>query len=180
MAAGTDDGERIEAAPLGLDAHVVRGNADTRHANAATHVGSSGGCPLEQEVVELAPDDAVARRLSPSRLMTEPFESERTCFERLDGQRVLRGIELEVVESGGRHPPGADLDAGKDGRVQDQRMQALPRKLPRCGAAAGSSTDHDDVDRRHAHPFHKNSISRSLRSGERWIPSTALATSIAE
>src|SRR6266542_6050682 len=60
VAARPDDQRRLEASAIGHHRHAVRSLLDRRDSDAPAHVGPGGGRPLEQVVIELAADDAVA------------------------------------------------------------------------------------------------------------------------
>ena len=187
MAAGADHDGRLELAAVGRDASRAGRHAHAGHSHAAAHVGSGGRGALEEVVIELAAKDAVAGRARPARLVARALEGQPAGREGLDGERVLRRIDLDVGERGGCDPPGADLDAGKHGGVEHERPPSRRGQAPRRGAATGSAADHDGVVR-HARPLCRRarraagpmaSNSRSRWASGRRSSSSALATCIA-
>ena len=96
MAARADDDGRLEAPSPGDDGHRIGTRLDARDADAPADVGARGGGPLEEVVVELAADDAVAGGTAPSRLVAPAVELDHAGVERLDRQRVLFGGDFEV------------------------------------------------------------------------------------
>jgi hypothetical protein len=143
--ARADHHGRLEDAPIGLDAHPGRPRAHLLHPDTPAHVGPRGGRSLEQVVVELAPDDAVARGPTPVRLVPRRLELEHACTEGLDGQRILVGLDLEVGQRGPRHPSRADLHAREHGGIEDERVEAGAGQAPRSGASPRSPAHHDRV-----------------------------------
>src|SRR5439155_4936954 len=116
---------------------------------ALARVGAGVAGPVQKMVVELAPDDAVAGGPSPARLVVRAVEREPTGGKRLDGERILLGVDLDVGQRLRRHPARADLDARKDRGVEQERPEARPREPPRRRTAPRSSADDDDVVGRH-------------------------------
>ena len=101
MAARADHHRRLEDAPVGLDAHPVGLARHRRHPDAPAHVRAGGGRALEQVVIELAADDAVAGGPPPARLVARARELEHalveaagwsagTCRDRPRGRRAPR------------------------------------------------------------------------------------------
>src|SRR5262245_62261935 len=98
MAARSDDERCREAIALRHHRHAIRALLHGGDAEAPAHVGAGGGRALEQVVIELAADDAVARRALPRRLVPPALELEDAGLERLDGARLLLRVDLEVDE----------------------------------------------------------------------------------
>src|SRR5215472_8827222 len=96
--ARSDDEGRLEAAPLRHHRHAVRTLLHRGDAEAPAHVGAGGRRALEQVVIELAADDAVARRALPRRFVPPALELEDAGLERLDGERILLRVDLERSE----------------------------------------------------------------------------------
>ena len=146
MAARADDEGRLEAAMLGLHGHRVAALLDPRHPVAPAHVRARRRRALEQIVVELATDDAVARGAPPRRVVPRALELEHTEVERLDGQRVLVRIDVEVTKRLVGDPARADLHPREDGGIEDKRAQAALREPPGGRAAARPAAHHDHVE----------------------------------
>src|SRR5262249_43365006 len=108
-------------------------------------VRAGGAGAIEQIVVELASENAVAGRAPPARLGARAIELEAAGRESLDRERILLWVDLRVSQRLGRHPAGTDLHPGKDRGVQHERPQSRAREPPGRGAAARSAADHDDV-----------------------------------
>ena len=149
MSAGADDDGGREDAALAHDADAVALAGHRGHPGALAHVGAGGPGAVEQVVIELAPDDAVAGRPAPARLVARAVEREPAGREGLDGERILLGIDLDVGQRLGRHPARADLDAREHGGVEQQRPEAGAGQPPGRGAAARPAADDDDVVRGH-------------------------------
>ena len=138
VAAGPDHDGGREDAPRAGHLYPARIAGHRGHARALAHVGAGGTGALEQVVVELPPDDAVAGRLPPARLVAPALEGQPAGREGLDGERVLLRVDLHVGQRLVSDPARADLRAGKGGRVEQQRPQAgpgQPSRPPRCRRA---------------------------------------------
>src|SRR5260370_782987 len=107
---------------------------DARDADAPADVGTGGRGPLEQVVVELAADDAIAGGTAPSRLVAPAVELDHAGVERLDRQRVLFGGDLEVSQRLGGHPARADLDPGEHPPAQAEYSHPRAGQPPARGA----------------------------------------------
>src|SRR2546429_4393388 len=103
VAAGPDDDGGLEHAALAHDANSVRLAAHRRHAGALSHVGAGGPRAVQQVVIELPPDDAVAGRRPPAGFVACPFELEPAGGEGLGGERGLCPIDVDA-----RHRPRRD------------------------------------------------------------------------
>jgi hypothetical protein len=145
MTPGADDERRAERAVRAHDPDPVGVLRHLGHPGSFAHVDAGGAGAVEQIVVELPAEDAVAGRPLPPRLGARAVELEPACRERLDGQRIFLRIDLGVGERFGGDPPGADLHPWKDRGVQEQRAKAGPCEPPCRGAAARTATDHDHV-----------------------------------
>ena len=152
MPARADHHGRDEGTLLAHDVDPVALAGDRGHPRALPHVGAGDPGAIQEMVVELAPHDAVARRPAPARLMELAVEPEAAGGERLDRERVLVGIDLDVGQRLGRHPARADLHARKGRGIEQQRPQTRAGQAPRRGAPARPPTDHDDVVGRHVTP----------------------------
>src|SRR5262245_63213944 len=148
MAARSDDERRREATALRHHRHAVRALLHGGDAEAPAHVRAGNGCSLEQVVIELAANDAVARRAPPRRLVPPALELEDAGLERLDGERILLGIDLEIAEGLRSDPPCADLDPREDGGVEHEHPQPGAGEPPRGRAAPGPAAHHDDLEGR--------------------------------
>src|SRR5262249_43103062 len=143
VATRADDDAGDEDATLALDLEAVALPRDGGHPRALADVGAGDPGAIEQVMVELAAHDAVAGRPVPPRLVDLAVEAEPTGGERLDRQRVLLGVDLDVAQRLGRHPARADLHPGERRRVEQERPQARASQAPRRRAAARSTTDDD-------------------------------------
>src|SRR5262249_15740105 len=96
--------------------------------------------------IELAADDAEAGRARPRRLVPPALELEDAGLERLDGERILLGIDLQIAESLRGDPARADLDSRKNRRVEHEHAQARAGEPPGRPAASGPAAHHDDLE----------------------------------
>src|SRR5262249_29116836 len=152
MAAGADDGGGPER-PVGADdPDPVRFLGDGGHPRALTDVHAGGARAIEQIIVELPAENAVAGRAPPARLGARAVELEAAGRESLDRERILLRVDLRVGQRLGSDPAGAHLHPWKDRRVQQERAQPRTREPPRRGAAARTAADHDDVVLDHRQP----------------------------
>src|SRR5262249_36254929 len=142
MAARSDDEGRLEATPLRHHRHAVRTLLHRSDAEAPAHVGAGGRRALEQVVIELAADDAVARRALPRRFVPPAPDPGDAGPERLDGERILPRIDLEVTEGLRSDPPRAPLDPREYGGVEHEPPQPGAGEPPRGRAAPGAAAHH--------------------------------------
>src|SRR5919201_5419008 len=103
-----DHHRRPEDAGLGDDRDALGGLAHILHPDSPAYVRPGGGRSLEQVVIELATDDAVAGGTAPGRRVASAGVRKHAGLERLNGERILFWVDLEILERGRGNPAGAD------------------------------------------------------------------------